>query len=399
MTQNLLKIALFATLGFGSAAAAQDYQLTIGDRLILDYNFVDKPKEMVIDLDGNIRLSELGSVTANGQTLDEVEELIENRMLESGFSGIPTVSLEIQEYAPVVVTGLAEKGGQFQFFPGMTVGVALAMAGGSNSLQASGPQAEVASMAAQRRSVDFASQIAATAVQITRLIADRDDSPLPLVMDAALRDAIPASDATNLAAHLQGEQAILVNERATAQDLLAQWDKTLSDGQDQIDLLDERIVLKQDLIEQLEDEVEKTNALKQQGLATNTRTITAVQRLADEREDFLALQTTKLTIARAISQTEISRANFLSGRKSGILEALQAARIRMDFLQQSYRLTLNEIAILYGSIDNLSAVTGGPGLSFVLGGPRAGRIPASEITEATPLFPGDILVVKTEIGS
>lgn len=400
MTHSLFKIALFATLGLGTALSAQDYQLTIGDRLSLDYNFVDRPKEMVVDLDGNIRLPELGSLRANGQSLDQVEELIESRMLQNGFSGIPTVSLEIQEYAPVVVTGLAEKGGQFQFFPGMTVGVALAMAGGSNGLQTTtGPQAEIASMAAQRRSVDFASQIAATAVQITRLEADRDNTALPLVMSDALRQSIPGADDAVIANHLRGESEILENDRATAEELLANWDKALSDSANQIALLDDRIDLKQELIDQLEVELDKANALKQQGLSTNTRTINAVQRLADEREDFLALQTTKLTIARAVSQTQITRTNFISNRKRDVLEALQAARIRMDFLQQSYRLTLSEIAILYGGIENLSAVTGGPGLSFALSGPRADRIAEGEITEATPLFPGDILVVKTDIGS
>lgn len=392
----MLTSALVA-ISFGASAQAEPYRLAVGDQLSLQYDLIESPRTSTIDLDGNLRLPELGSISAQGWTLDEMEQEISGQMLDAGFSGIPTVSVEIIEYAPVIIAGLAEKGGAYDFVPGMTVGVALAMAGGSDTLHRSGDGLEVASMAARRRSMEHADQVAANILLMARLNAFLSGDDQSATLTNEMRDAIPNLTDADIEQRLEGENIILASKRQSDAALLQSWDQEIAEGGKQTELLDQRIALKGEIIAQLTSELDNTNALQQKGLSTNSRALEAWRRLAEEREDLLALENAKLTARRAIGMAERTRLNHLSEQRQTALVQLQNAKSRLASAQQNYLLSLNEIALLTGGLDSLSSVTGGASLVFEIRGPRAESFAAQVVTINTELMPGDILVVSADL--
>ena len=79
----MLTSALVA-ISFGASAQAEPYRLAVGDQLSLQYDLIESPRTSTIDLDGNLRLPELGSIPAQGWTLDEMEQEISGQMLDAG---------------------------------------------------------------------------------------------------------------------------------------------------------------------------------------------------------------------------------------------------------------------------------------------------------------------------
>jgi chromosome segregation ATPase len=179
--------------------------------------------------------------------------------------------------------------------------------------------------------------------------------------------------------------------------LLQSWEQEIAEGGKQIELLDQRIALKGEIIAQLTSELDNTNALQQKGLSTNSRALEAWRRLAEEREDLLALENAKLTARRAIGMAERTRLNHLSEQRQTALVQLQNAKSRLASAQQNYLLSLNEIALLTGGLDSLSNVTGGASIVFEILGPRAESFAAQVVTINTELMPGDILVVSADL--
>jgi polysaccharide biosynthesis/export protein len=112
-------------------ATTGDYRLAPGDRLTLVV--YDQPQlsgEFIVDRGGGILLPLAGSVSLNGLTLAEAQQLIQERFAD-GVLVKPAVSVRITEYRPVFVTGQVKKPGSYPFILGESVKAAIATAGGS----------------------------------------------------------------------------------------------------------------------------------------------------------------------------------------------------------------------------------------------------------------------------
>jgi len=83
-----------------------------------------------IDDTGRISVPLAGAVELGGRTLREGEQAISQRMRAEGVLTDPRISLNIQEYRNVFVMGEVQRGGGFQYSPGMTAYQAIALAGG-----------------------------------------------------------------------------------------------------------------------------------------------------------------------------------------------------------------------------------------------------------------------------
>ena len=83
-----------------------------------------------VDDTGRISVPLAGAVELGGRTLREGEQAIAQRMKAEGVLTDPRISLNIQEYRNVYVTGEVIRGGGFQYSPGMTAYQAIALAGG-----------------------------------------------------------------------------------------------------------------------------------------------------------------------------------------------------------------------------------------------------------------------------
>jgi protein involved in polysaccharide export with SLBB domain len=393
---RLLSTVFCAAIAIAAPLAAEEYRLVVGDSVTLDYAFLENPKTTSIDLDGNIRLSELGSIEAQGKTLNEIEGIISQAMVQGGFSGVPFVTVEIAKYAPIVVSGVVKKSGLYEYVPGMTVDVAVALSGGASEIDVKAQNTELAALAAQRKSATFAKQIGQTVAVVARLEAAVEGAETEIELSSDLRDQVPVQELSELPARIAAETEILATERQSAAALLASWAKEVSESQVQIDLINERIILKEELIARLSGELDDAKSLQSQGLATTSRTSTLIVRLADEREDLLALETAKVVARRSRAMAERNQARFEAEQHQTRLTQLRDANNRLETLQRDYRFALNELALLNSNIDDLPLVDEWLDLEILLMGPRSGRVAAGEITPDTPLLPGDILMVRAK---
>ncbi len=378
--------------------ADEPYRLVPGDRVVLSYNFLQHDKTAEVDLDGNIRLLELGNIPAAGETFDEVQNHIISAMLQGGFSGIPSVSVEIASYAPVIVSGFVERGGLYDYVPNMTVGVALAISGGVGSSETPNINVDIAALNAQRRSLTLAEQIARNVAQIARLEAAISSPTAEVELSTALRVEVPRQEISGMVDRLAVEAKILRSERQTSEVLLATWEKEIKDSQRQIELLDERAALKADVIANISKDLDAARSLQSQGLATNTRTSALIQRLADEREDLLAIETAKVNVSRSKSGAERNSKRYVSDLHQSHLEELRDVRNDLARIQRDYRFALNEVSLLNSEGSSLPILEG-LSLSYSLQGPRVDRIAQQDIDSNTLLLPGDILVVEALLGA
>lgn len=392
MRLTLLATAIPAVF-MGASLAAEPYSLTIGDRVIVDYDFLEEPRITSIDLDGNIRLTQLGSIEARGRTLDEVEAAITEGMIEGGFGGVPSVSIEIAEYAPVIVSGFVDESGRYDFLPGMTVGSAVAVAGGLGRGEAEGANADLMAVAARRRAADAAEDAAAAAAEIARLTAALAGPDAPVALDEAMRGAVPRAARSGLDARLEAEATLLGVERAAAAGLLASWAQEIADYRQQIELLDARLVLKERVIEDLALELADLENLRTQGLTTTARFSSLQQRLTDEREELLSLENSKIVARRAASMAERNRDQFRSLRRDEGLRDLATARAAWEAGLRDHGFALTELALLEEGAAQVSQESLFE-VAYLLRGPRADRVAPGEVGPDTPILPGDILVVE-----
>lgn len=383
---------LAATFGSAGPLQAETYRLVMGDQVTLNYNFLNTPTTTTVDLDGEIRLAELGRITAAGRTLDEVEEAITQGMIDGGFSGFSFVSVEVAEYAPIIVSGYVEEAGQFTYTAGVTAGAALALAGGPPRAAAIGGNGDAQLFAAGRRLAAAARDLAQSGVEIVALETALE-GPAATLPPIDLSE-IPAEHHGLVDKLLSEKQALLAVERERSETLLASWDGEREDIDRQIALLGQRITLKQEIVASLESEVADIEQLRSQGLTTIDRLSTQQQRLADDREELLALQIAQVQAERARATSERDRITFLTTQRQVRLDELSAARAAQSTARRSLSLAREELAFLLNSADDIpeSDLLFARDLTFSLQGPRADRL-GRPMRAEDRLLPGDILVV------
>lgn len=372
---------------------ADPYRLIAGDHVVLHYNLIAAEKTAMVDLDGNIRLAELGSVIASGKSLDDLQVAIAQAMLANGFAGTPSVTVEIVEYAPIIVSGYVARSGVFAYTPGMTAGAALAMTGNTAIPARSFATTEIAALTVQRRIDSLGAQLASAAAQIARLQAGLAGPDAPIIVADDLKNAVPEPELARLELLLAAEDRLLVTQRTAARDLVRSWDREIADNLTQIELLDARIVIKAETVAQLTRDVDAARNLQSRGLTTNAQTTATFQRLADEREELLALETTKLTVQRGRALAERSRQQYAAETTTGRLQDLTQAQARLNLLQGDRGLALQEMTLMLAETGTTLSIADAPTLRMTLQGPRADRMGDAGVTAATVLLPGDVLVV------
>lgn len=373
---------------------AQPYTLVPGDTLSLQHNLTATPKSATIDIDGNIRLPELGTLHAMGLTLDQLETHLSDTLTQTGFRGTPSVSVEITRYAPIVVSGVVQQGGQLEYFPGLTVAVALSLAGGAPNLESDPQNNTLALLNARRNGVRIGEEIAETVALLARLDAALAGPDAEIELTDLLKSYVPQQQMELMTARLSYEAEVLRNQRNTATMLQASWEREITENTLQLELLDKRRNVKTETVSYFEAELAKDDKLRGQGLATNARTSALVQRLADEREDLLALETTKVTVRRAIALAERNMQRFYADQRQQNLESRRTAWARMEQLTSSYGFSLNEMSLRFGAGSMTEMDNAVMAQHYQIISPRADRFENQSITAQTPLLPGDLLIVS-----
>jgi len=106
------------------------YVLDTGDRLrVFVYGQPNLSRLYSVDQAGNISVPLIGNIRARGLTTPQLERAIEQRLLR-GLVREPHVTVDVQQNRPFFILGEVRAPGQFPYVTGMTVEMAVAIAGG-----------------------------------------------------------------------------------------------------------------------------------------------------------------------------------------------------------------------------------------------------------------------------
>jgi len=124
----LLVLAWMApALGGGESP---EYRIGPGDKLnIIVFGQPDLSGEFVVDGSGRISLPLLGQLVARERTITELQAQI-TVALDRDFLVNPRVSIEVVNYRPFFILGQVNRPGSYPYIEGMTVRMAVALAGG-----------------------------------------------------------------------------------------------------------------------------------------------------------------------------------------------------------------------------------------------------------------------------
>ncbi len=113
-----------------AADGAGDYRLGAGDKVrVIVFDEKDLSGEFVVGDSGNIDLPLIGSVKAQGSTVEEFQARVVGQ-LRNGYLNDPKVSVEVLNYRPFFITGEVKQGGEFPYKSGLTIQDAVGVAGG-----------------------------------------------------------------------------------------------------------------------------------------------------------------------------------------------------------------------------------------------------------------------------
>lgn len=106
------------------------YRLDTGDRLrVFVYGQPNLSRLYSVDPSGNISVPLIGNIRARGLTTVGLEAAIRSR-LSQGLVRDPHVTVDVQQNRPFFILGEVRNAGQFPYVTGMTVEMAVAIAGG-----------------------------------------------------------------------------------------------------------------------------------------------------------------------------------------------------------------------------------------------------------------------------
>lgn len=385
-------LAFSLLVGLASPALSQAYRLVPGDRLMVTYDRQAEPEPLAVDIDGQIRLPDVGGISVAGETLDGAEDRIARAVIEAGILVEPRVNIVVEDYAPILVSGDVSGPGRFEFIAGLTVEGALALSGGIDASGLTQFELDRARTETEGQIASYNLDIAEQAVLVARLtsaLADQDE----VALSATLRSRIPAPGQVALADLMDNANHILASDRARHRDLMGFWDLEIQAISAQRDLFSERLSVQSEIVASAQEDLATARDLQERGLQTTARLSAAEQREADARDRMLELESASIGAEQALSDARRNRTQFLADTQKSNLADLQAAKVQLDRLALLYERARNQLDLLAND-PRTQVGSEVLELRFSLTSPRSDRETGDEITLSTRLMPGDALSVE-----
>jgi exopolysaccharide production protein ExoF len=379
-----------AAVGDVTPATAADFVLGPGDKLsITVHRRTDLSGEFRVLPGGAVSLPFLGNLSVAGQTPEQVSAAVTQRLRDEASLLDPRVSVEIAEMQPILVAGPVRRPGQYPFQLGMTVGHALAAAGGTRrlELEETGVHVEIARLRERLRQGQDSYGLAL--LRRARWSAEAEDATaFEAPAEAALylpRDRLQQT--------LESERQLLSSRSEIFNSLLAMLRAQTAALNDEIQALQENATAKAREQELLQEETRYVDSLMRRGLAPRTSRVIELARLAvqvdGERRQILSF------MARArqeIARVEHTRVNAVRQRQLEAGSGMKDAEDQLATLQITLQESRSGLLQLRESL---------PAEAQPLGAPTAAAIAILRIRATppqriaadadTPLLPGDLV--------
>lgn len=372
---------------------AENYALTVGDRVTVVVRGEDNPWEASIDLDGSLRLPAIGQVAAEGMTLDAVEQALEDTISSSGLFVSPEVSVSIQSYAPIIVSGTVRNPGSFEYFATLTVEAAVGLAGGPSEFSSEEPGMLLTARQLLGDLSNVEIDILTTTIRLKRVEAQLEERT---TFKVDLTDLIPRHriNPNLIDTLIKRETAILADVQKSSAELIGLRETELAETENQIALLLERRDVQNRLIDLQDEERDVVEELRSRGLQTRMA-VSALQRAEFSNEARL------LEIETALSQARARRADIARGLTQfdldQNLESLELAnRLRVEIeILTNRRANLIEKSFLIGDAFGAALSTAGvPEITYRIQRRRSGSVTTMTVSADQQALPGDVILVE-----
>lgn len=131
MIQRLcLLLLLLLPISAMAAASSEQYVLDDGDRISIKvYGEDDLSMDILLSTRGNFDYPYLGRLEAAGKSVGQLQRIIE-KGLRGDYLVDPKVTVNVIQFRKFYVNGEVNHPGGYDFQPGLTIGKAIAIAGG-----------------------------------------------------------------------------------------------------------------------------------------------------------------------------------------------------------------------------------------------------------------------------
>jgi len=393
----LLGIAALLVVSNGAIAAGNPdhYTLGVSDKLSIrvvewqsagatfqDWTAVTG--SYLVGPEGAISFPFVGEVPAEGETTAELAQALSAGLRSTlGLTDPPNVTVEVDTFGPVYVTGDVQASGAYPFAPGMNVIKAISLAGGLRHSPADVPSD------ANRQLIDLQGTYDVLKDQRTRLLVQR----------ARLDAVIANQNALTIPPQIQDD--------AETPSLAATEGAMLKAGQDQIksqtvaldaqkQLLNKSIdalAQKRDTATQqlslAQDRLQKVQALATNGLAITDRVMTLQSNVADLQGQLLDIDTADLKAKQDVTIADNQSAKLVSDA------VLQASQDRQDVdgqLAETELKMATQQKLIQDALANGAAPTDPTKVTYTYSILRDGtETPANKVDA---LRPGDVVTVS-----
>ncbi|WP_093968418.1 polysaccharide biosynthesis/export family protein [Actibacterium lipolyticum] len=351
-------VCAIAALFANTAAAADAYLLNDQDKLLLRVGQWSAPEqsfvfwnglsgEYAIGPDGKLSIALVGSVEAQGKTIEELTVEISQRIQNVvGTTAPPAVSLEIIAYKPIYVGGSVNAPGAYPYRFGMTVQQAIAVAGGP-------PRAAIPQETVPREAIRLRGEIEGYKTRIARLEIEQQRFEAEIAAYSGQQGeagTLPLSqtDAAALEAKIfETNQNSIEAQQTRISDLRTLLQVQIKRLTDEIKLRDEQIVL-------AAQELANVQTLQEKGLAVNARLTSLSTALNDLEAKRIQLEIAKLTAEQQLNLTQRDELSLLDDARLRRMSELKSSQIELDDvkIRLATALSLYSEAVARGTIDD-----------------------------------------------
>ena len=262
-----------------------EYLVRSGDVLELQVAGSDSMQQRLpIDVDGTTRIPLIGSIRVDGLRLDEINKIVKEKLKRKTLSRVSAsgqairehfdpeqIIVRVAQYRPIYVTGDVAKPGEQPFRPGLTVGQAVALAGGYNVLKTGNADLLAKTYDWQSELNTLLITLMRHSYQLIRIKSElADENKLPEFNK--FRSTIASEIAADLA---RVETEKFLHNRAKFNQEISFLRAAISKGKARLDILDEQQSKEKGGLEADTEEYERLSQLGKKGTTTSARVTNA----------------------------------------------------------------------------------------------------------------------------
>lgn len=386
---RVAQVAAGLTVGWVAAATGEEaeYRLDEGDQLRLVVPGATEYAGLYrLGASGRIALPLEAPVELGGMTLEEATAAIRDALASEVQD--PALGVEIAERRPFFIMGDVADSGSYPAEPGLTLGKAMALAGGARRTVSDELQATVVSVRADEEFGGSLFELAAARLRAARLEAALEGSK-----EFAAPTAPRGLDTAEVEAVEMRERAILEASQDAFESRMVLLRRLLQTRLDEIAALEARLDTIAEHSRRLDADIAEVEDLRARGLSTMDR-LQSLTREKDRTQSDLLQTNVMLNQAREEQvQIEIDLDETPRQRQIELLEDLADTQDRMRRLEGSIAASAQLLDASAGSTSVEDAVQ----VSFAI--TRADGSVETTADLAAPVRPGDLIEVRRTVAA